>query len=55
MENLGKDPEGELAMATIVNLSDDTILNGVRWSELKTQAMLEEASGELLEVQEWYR
>lgn len=50
MENLGKEPEGDRAMATIVTLSDATLLNGNRWSELKAQAMLDEASGELLEV-----
>ena len=50
MENLGKEPEGDRAMATIVTLSDATMLNGNRWSELKAQAMLDEASGELLEV-----
>ena len=50
MENLGKEPEGDRAMATIVTLTDDTMLNGTRWSELKAQAMLDEASEELFEV-----
>ena len=55
MESLGKNPEGQRAMATVVTLTDETSLGGIRWSELKAQAMLEEASGDEIEVQQWYR
>lgn len=35
LELLGKNPEGQRAMATVVTLTDETSIGGIRWTELK--------------------